>query len=109
MKKKKWTEGTLKRNISLALISRSQSLTEETQGQDLSRSWSRKQEGILFMDSHLSLRSAISYTAIVISATYNGLDSPTLILNQDKRSQTWPQANLIKEVLQLRFPFPGWF
>lgn len=41
-------------------------------------------------------------------AVRNGSSPPTSIISQDQSPpQTWPQANLIKTVLQLRLPFPS--
>lgn len=38
----------------------------------------------------------------------SGLDPPTSITSQEKASQAWPQANLMKVIPQLRFCLPRW-
>ena len=43
---------------------------------------------------------------LVDGATHSGLGPLPFVISQDILSQKWPQANLIWEIPQLRFPLP---
>lgn len=37
---------------------------------------------------------------------HSGLGSPALIINRENTPKTHPQANMMEDILQLRFPLP---